>query len=282
MTAKTIQTKITAKIDDWLASIEDEDVRKEVSKSVLVTGGAITSMLNDNYPNDFDVYFDSKKAAELCALYYINKYDSLTGIEMGYPGEWKAQEGKNTQDKGRVYLNIAEGSRKLSDERNEDLPAYTPVFVTNNAMTLTGKIQLIFRFIGKPSKIHENYDFVHCTNYWYKGELHFNKEALLSIATKELKYIGSKYPITSMVRTRKFIQRGFTINAGELFKIAWQISELDLYDVATLREQLVGVDVYYFDEMISRLKDMNSEGNAINQTTIFKLIDELFDYNPNS
>lgn len=73
------------------------------------------------------------------------------------------------------------------------------------------------RFHGDPAEIHENYDFVHCTNYWTSWErrVTLNQQALECIMTKELRYIGSKYPVASVFRVRKFIERGWTIGAGQ-------------------------------------------------------------------
>src|SRR3546814_939057 len=45
-------------------------------------------------------------------------------------------------------------------------PTYRPVFMSTNAITLSDKIQIVLRFYGEADAIHENYDFVHCTNYW--------------------------------------------------------------------------------------------------------------------
>jgi hypothetical protein len=34
---------------------------------------------------------------------------------------------------------------------------HRPIYFSNNAMTLSDKMQLIIRFYGEPDKIHENY-----------------------------------------------------------------------------------------------------------------------------
>lgn len=55
--AKTIKSVLRKKVDDWLASIEDEEVRKLAQKNTVVTGGCIASMLLGEPVNDFDIYF---------------------------------------------------------------------------------------------------------------------------------------------------------------------------------------------------------------------------------
>ena len=52
----------------------------------------------------------------------------------------------------------------------------------------------------EPDQLHENYDFVHCTNYWtsWNNELVLRKEALEALLARELRYVGSKYPLCSI------------------------------------------------------------------------------------
>jgi hypothetical protein len=134
---------------------------------------------------------------------------------------------------------------------------------------------LITRFTGTPEQILSNFDFVHTNNY-YKfdtNELVTNKNSLESILTKQLIYNGSKYPICSLIRTRKFIQRGWNVSAAEYLKMAFQIKELDLYNLNILREQLIGVDAKYFIKFLEELKKYNS----FEEIDIFKLLDEIFE-----
>ena len=69
---------------------------------------------------------------------------------------------------------------------------------------------------------------MHCTNYWtsWDREVVTSAAALESILTKDLKYQGSQYPVCSIIRTRKFIERGWTINAGQYLKMAIQIGAM--------------------------------------------------------
>lgn len=144
---------------------------------------------------------------------------------------------------------------KPEPEEKDDGPKFRPVFLTTNAITLSGKVQLVVRFQGEPDVIHENYDYVHCTNYWTFGAgLVLRQPALEALMAKELRYIGSKYPLCSIIRTRKFIKRGFHINAGQFLKMGFQLSQLDLTDIDVLEEQLLGVDTAYFNLLIDALR----------------------------
>ena len=164
-------------------------------------------------------------------------------------------------------------------EEKENKTKYRPIFLSTNAITLSNKIQLVIRFYGEPDVIHENYDFVHATNYWtYETGTVLNQRALESILNKELFYIGSKYPICSLVRTRKFIKRGWQINAGQYVKISFQISKLDLENIYVLEDQLVGVDSIYFLNFINALKTKHIKNNdfVLTQDYLTTVIDKIF------
>ena len=128
----------------------------------------------------------------------------------------------------------------------------------------------------RPDTIHENYDFVHCMNYWtsWDGELKLRPESLESLLSKELRYVGSKYPLCSIIRTRKFIQRQWTINAGQYLKMAMQLGDLDLNDVTVLEEQLTGVDAAYFNEIIRAIRDKDE--SRVDRAYLMELIDRIF------
>jgi hypothetical protein len=150
------------------------------------------------------------------------------------------------------------------------------VFLSSNAITLSNKVQLVLRFYGEPEKIHENYDFVHCTSWWQSWDqtLTLRPEALESCLSKELKYVGSLYPVCSIVRLRKFISRGWRINAGQILKMCMQISALDLTDLKVLEDQLTGVDTAYFLQIIDRLKEKDPE--KVNTAYLCEILDRMF------
>lgn len=160
---------------------------------------------------------------------------------------------------------------------------YRVLFVTANAITLSDRIQIVLRFNGDVDEIHTNYDFVHCLNAfcsWLpEGErLILRVDALTAIMAKELQYQGSKYPIASVIRTRKFLTRGWTINAGQYVKMAYQIAQLNLNDPMVLEDQLVGVDSAYFSMLISKLKEqMEKDGSKeVDGAYVMTLIDKIF------
>lgn len=289
MKGKTIKAVIAKKISDWVSSIDDPAVAELAKKNTIVTGGAIASMLLNEPVNDFDIYLRTKQAAEAIATYYVNKFTEETKwplklevtpdririvTERGHRGETAG----NLEMLGSDQIDDAyEQAESMALETEDDgKPPYRPVFMSTNAITLSHRVQIVIRFYGEPDAIHENYDYVHCTNYWtsWDGALTLRQPALESLLSKELRYVGSKYPVCSVIRLRKFIKRGWTINAGQILKAVMQISELDLTDPKVLEDQLTGVDSAYFMELMTKLREKDPE--KVNAAYLVEIIDRMF------
>lgn len=285
MQKKQIESIITHKINDWLDSLPKELAAK-VEPNVIVTGGCIVSMLLNEKINDFDVYIKDKDVLiELCNHYMINilKYSDIC-ISLKEGENSDVEEDKfippvycldkdeqiTTQRTGILSAVIANLSTTrvllipnkygfdkidlLKLHKENEVPNYFPQFVSFNSINLTGDIQLISRFFGDAAEIHKNFDFVHCTNYFtFEDGLVTNKEALMALLNKRLVYIGSKYPLTSIIRIRKFITRGFKINAGQQVKIMLDLNRLNLFDPIVFVDQLAGVDLLTFSSLIQNL-----------------------------
>lgn len=314
MKTKTIKAVLRKKIDEWIASIEDEALRDLVKKEAVVTGGAIASMLLRESVNDFDVYFLTKETTKRVAEYDRARFAPTTrkgipcktsiqedadgririviksagiasedGTEKPYEyfeaqpeGQAQGYVASIMKDQGEIQDTYEETEALAQQTEDDGKPKYRPVFLSTNAITLSHRIQIVIRFYGQPDQIHENYDYVHCTNYWKSddGELVLRPAALEALLTKELRYVGSKYPVCSVIRLRKFMARGWTVNAGQILKILMQISALDLTDIEVLQDQLTGVDSAYFLEVISKLKEKDPE--KVNTAYLIEIIDRMF------
>lgn len=310
MKKKTINSVICKKFDEWVATIADGDVKSLVEKNSIVTGGCIASMLLREPVNDFDVYFSNKETVKAVAEYYVKQFNEANG-ENGYVLDGAVANSENPTMKGGVALNMTEDRIKiifdsdgvgkedgaLPDEteieewpdakavvEEESKPKYRPIYLSCNAITLSHQLQIVIRFYGDPDNIHQHYDYIHCTNYWLSKnrQLTLKQPALEALLAKELIYVGSKYPLASVIRTRKFLKRGFTINAGQYLKMAFQISQLDLTNIAVLEDQLVGVDVAYFNHLINALvqhsEKQKEEGKEfkLEYSYLASIIDKIF------
>jgi len=188
---------------------------------------------------------------------------------------------------GNVEALDGHSAEAIADKKDEKKRGkYRVLFVTANAITLSDQIQIVLRFQGDVGEIHTNYDYVHCTNAFtsWNQELVMRYDAVRAVMDKELRYQGSKYPIASIIRSRKFISRGWTINAGQFVKMAFQVHQLDLNDPAVLEDQLVGVDSAYFTMLIHQLQEqiakrVQEDPNAatsIDANHLITLIDKIF------
>ena len=303
MQLKTIKKNIEQKLTEWLSSIQDDQLRNEVKKSVLVSGGCITSMLLGEPVNDYDVYIKDINVLLKLVRYYIHGYAEIYVFDgrnkeamekeivdsyANYRGfNPKQIEDVNTayaiairtlkEDQIKLFFYEKTGGRRVNQEKKPEDLFYTPMFFSPNAISLSNDLQIVIRFHGDADDIHKTFDFIHATNYFdFEHGLVTNKEALESILTKQLKYQGSQYPLTTVIRTRKFLKKNWNIGAGELLKVMFQISELNLRDPDVLEEQLIGVDVAYFGTLIEVLRGVTNIETKLTSEYLNTLIDKVF------
>ncbi|MDF2908393.1 MAG: hypothetical protein K0R34_3714, partial [Herbinix sp.] len=269
----------------------DKTVKKVIRENTIISGGALVSLLTGAEVHDYDVYFKTKEAVLTVAQYYVEKFNSVHSVNASI---------KESPD-GRIVVFI-QSQGVAGEEEENDLPfpeevdtteeadqrevenvvkpKYRPVYLTSNAITLSDKIQIVIRFWGDVDEVHKNYDFAHCTCSWssWDNNLLLPQKALECIINKELYYIGSKYPLCSIIRTRKFINRGYTINAGQYLKMCLQLNDLDLHNIETLKDQLVGVDSTYFDMAIKAMeqKMQDSPEWKVDNSYLFEVINKIF------
>lgn len=291
MNAKRIRKHLKKKLDDWVANIQDESIRAIIRDHAIVTGGALVSLLNGEEPNDYDIYFTTHSACRAVAQYYAGLWNGSKEQKKSYV------EIQDDDKRVRCFIrsdgvasdNVDDDEMPFADEDEDNeqspkeekgKPKYRPRFFSANAISLSDKIQIVIRFCGPVQEIHTNYDFVHCTcSYDYKTDtVTLPSEALTAIINKELVYVGSKYPVASVVRARKFLSRGWHINAGQYVKMCLQICKLDLYNLDVFKDQLTGVDSAYFStaiEAMERVADKNPDFRP-DETYLFDIINKIF------
>lgn len=410
---EAIEGVISRKVNDWLAHIDDKELREFIKDKIIVAGGSVASLLMGQKVNDFDVYFTTRDAAIRVAYYYLNRFaknpspsyqqspvqmwvevrmsdtdfghrgrpvevddkgvmylarrkscpgDEVTFVDgPGHPPahaddhEWMAKfhTGRvnivvksagaacDTGDDGKYQYfetlpdpNYAiayaqkvtaplEKDTELAlasqlcdmDEPPEDIDVedidhltelaeavakeelppktpgcnakimnkYRPVFLSSNAITLSDGVQIVIRFYGQPNEIIKNFDFVHTTCWWAsgmdergrRGKVTYNLPALRSMQSYKLKYIGSRYPLCSLVRTRKFADRGWKVAASVFIKAMWQCTRLDWNNYVTWEDQLTGMDAAYFNQVLEILRADKRAGKTIDGTYVVELIDRM-------
>lgn len=309
MQKKTVKKIVEAKMNDWLSTITDVNLRDRVKNNLLVSGGSIASLFQDIKVNDYDVYIQDRAVLKDLVIYYtkpyqievldgLNKESYLESIPQSEEFESKFKNAVNSLAPDQIKLLVYSGykvpepvlpktqyidgsvSLFTITEQPKDLSKYRPLFFSPNALSLSDDVQVVCRFHGNAEQIHKTFDFIHATNYFtFKDGLVTNLEAVESLLTKQLKYQGSMYPLTTIIRIKKFLKRGWNISAGEMLKVMFQISELDLKDPAVLDDQLIGVDVAYFSTLVDILsnKQLSDPSFSLTSAYLNAVIDRVFD-----
>lgn len=298
MNSRNIRRHLSTKVNDWLNSIDDDNIKKLIEENLIISGGAIASLLSGETVKDYDCYFKTKEACYEVAKYYANKWNSSRDeqefVEVLCDAEAISKCHLISDDYTiRCYINSSgvAGDALEEDDFEEDIQQdevkksknkekYRPIYFSSNAITLSDKIQIVVRFYGTVEELHKNFDYVHCTcSYDYaKDELSLPNKAIESILNKQLVYVGSRYPLCSIFRSKKYLKRGYNINAGQYLKMALQLNDLDLKNIDILRDQLIGVDSAYFSQLITSLESNEYDENCgLNTDYLMDLINEMFD-----
>lgn len=283
MQFKTIKKVISSKMEEWLETITDESLRKDVKANLLVSGGSICSLMLNEPVNDYDIYLQDKNVLMRLVEYYVTPYkveiwdgdkkdDIITNYRRNFTEEQFNEHYsmvscslRNLQPK-QIKLFIVDGGMKIDNAIENTVEGvvkkYRVAYLSPNAISLTDDIQIVIRFHGTPTEIHKTFDFIHATNYFtFKDGIVTSIKALQSVISKQLYYQGSLYPLTSVIRAKKFIKRNWNITAGEYLKMIFQCSLLDFTNLDVLEEQLIGIDVAYFSTLIDALRKAQ-EGNG--------------------
>ncbi len=282
MQKKTIKKTIENKLNEWLETIPDKALRKDVKENLLLSGGSIASMFMNEKVNDYDVYLQDMEVLKRLVEFYVKPlgfrikilmYDKFIQPE-SVSSRFKIAVDRLKENQVKLYFESDDdiGGIKMDVEKDKK---YALSFISPNALSLTDNIQIVTRFTGNEEEIHRTFDFVHATNYFtFEDGVVTNHLALESLLTKQLRYQGSLYPLTSIIRFKKFVLRGWNISAGEILKILFQVSDFDLKDPNVLEDQLIGVDVAYFALLIEALRA--APDKKITSTYINKIIDKIF------
>ena len=119
-------------VDEWLETIEDEELKALLSKNVIITGGCIASMLLREKVNDYDIYFRNKEAAEKAALYYVERFEVKN--KNGIPCEIRVDTSSKVdtgEDRVRIVIKSSGiASEEGTGEEYRYFEANPPVYLT--------------------------------------------------------------------------------------------------------------------------------------------------------
>jgi hypothetical protein len=240
MRAVQIEKLLTGIFAKFLKSVTNPDIQKVLKEQSYITGGCIPSMLLGEFVNDYDVYFDTKEAAE----------------------------------KIREHYNV--------DHEEGDRP-FRVVSRTANAITLSDKIQLVTKFAGPAREVTDNFDWAHIKSFYRPsdGKLRLDADIYKLISEKELIYTGSRYPLSSLLRTRKYIKKGWYVSAATMTHIALDcvntFSTIPQNKQAPLRQlpPLKGGETQPHEELLIDCDTLIEQLNGVDPITIQATLEEM-------
>lgn len=237
MKAKQIEKLLKGVVDNFLSSIEEEDIKHTLKHRTFITGGAIPSMLMDEWVNDYDIYFYSQTDADKVRGYFERRLEY----------------------KGKFHVNL----------------------LTENAINLSDKIQLITKFVGNPENVVEKFDWQHIKS-WYcckTEKLHLTPDVYQLVVEKELIYTGSDYPLSSLMRLKKYIKKGWNVSNTTILHIALDFVEAMNKAELSRKFEQSKKSKKILDEIYSEIKDMSEEDfeqldntESLNINTEFEII----------
>ena len=172
---------LRSRIYNFHTTICDNIDVPNVATGWFVSGGCIASLLQNEKPKDFDVYFkNSQMAQPVLDLFLTNPFynEQIADIDENYRDVTPNVNGK---------------------------------CITENAISLKSGVQMITKHYGMPDEIRKTFDFVHCMPYYdpYSDKLYISKQQYICCTQKKL-IRNMKHEIGQYDRSGKFIERGYT------------------------------------------------------------------------
>jgi hypothetical protein len=101
---------------------------------------------------------------------------------------------------------------------------YRVKLITENSINLSDGVQIVTKFTGTPEMVTENFDWGHIKSYWrYPDTLVIPDYTYRLISEKELVYTGSAYPLSSMLRLKKYLKKGWDVSNTTMITIMMDV-----------------------------------------------------------
>jgi hypothetical protein len=177
------------------------ELRKEFEQKAFIGGGAIYSLYNGSEPNDYDFFLTDKDLVNRLREAIIKHLNDFSNPESLYINE------KENMIHGSVF-----GHRYL---------------ITDNAISVDGKYQIITRWVGEPEEVISEFDFKHNMYCYRNKELHtysqwdYLEDNKLRYNEKRARDICG-----TIIRVKKFVERGHTITNREMSKMLLKLHEV--------------------------------------------------------
>jgi len=208
---------------------------------VIVAGGTITSLFSSRKINDVDCYFKSKSNRDAV----VKELNTMKGAKRTFETEHAImfEIGKKNPIKVQTVL-------------IDDLILASPTFIL------------------------AEFDYTICMGAFdfQVDKFIVSREFLAHLAQRRLVFnIKTKYPIVSLLRAVKFINRGYRLAGIEALKIGLTCNALQIKTYKDLREQILGIDTLFLRELTDRLSKPETAENDYDFEYAMDLISELLE-----
>lgn len=200
----------------------------------VIAGGAITSVFTRRPINDYDIYCKSIDDTILLVNELKKNYDIVSDTDNAYTLSHKNK---------KQIIQVIKYDKFCTDNIND---------------------------------IFKHFDFYHNMGAYdiEKGEFVLHEKFLLDNASNTITFNpGTDYPVCSLQRIVKYIDRGYKISGIELIKIALSIHNLSIRDYGELKEQLQGIDTLYLTDVTNEL--IKSPETSYDIDKIFEMFGDL-------
>ncbi|MEM4994837.1 hypothetical protein WKH56_19945 [Priestia sp. SB1] len=184
---------------------------------VFIAGGTITSLFTNKEINDIDIYF---RCEEDAVGFLVDVWE----------------------DKGYVVSHTKKATQLMMYGDGESI-----------------NIQLIhFNYFNSATEIFERFDFTSCMGCFdfEKEEFILHDDFLKHNAQRVLKFnSATAYPIVSLLRVKKYEEKGFRISKPEFIRIALTCMNLNINTYEELKDHLGGMYGINYDKLFEDVND---------------------------
>jgi hypothetical protein len=215
--SKPKNTINTSKEARFIKRILGDDITSILKEcKATLAGGCLTSIFSRAPINDFDIYFPGETEFEcFCEFLRRGKLSNYAKVKTVHESERaNTYEGKIKDDirLNRIVASYGIGFDLDINFTNINIQAIKPSFNTNGP------------------ELIKDFDFSVCmARFDFKSEeFEFDPRFLVDLARKELHFNPEcRHPIGSMFRLKKYLEKGFNLDACEMMKIILVINQLE-------------------------------------------------------
>lgn len=205
--------------------------------NAIIAGGAILSTFTHQDVSDVDVYFKNR--------------EELTNAFVSAVKDWQA-----------LYLGHTDKSITLKDKETDTIVQF-----------------IYFDFFESAEKVFEAFDFTVCMaaielsdDIDNKHELILHPSFLSDVASRTLRFNkGTRFPYVSLVRTKKYGERGYKIGKGNFIAIGLACAKYPITNWEEAKHQLGGV---YGNQIELEIDEMT----PFSEEKLFELVTSLKEY----